>query len=151
MDPEMVLNAEQKQFRFRNCLKKKMLKELEQQQMKQDHGVDTTESPSDRDTPPSHFPPPPPMVPIVNSSMGTSYGTTMMSAAFSKAPMPVLVPSSTQKHDDVVSRSPYEMERRQPTEYFPEQRRDERDLKIAEVQHSYSQALDEVQIHHTLV
>ena len=158
MDPEMVLNADQKQFRFRNCLKKKMLKELEQQQNQDRIGSPELQSgrPEAADSPPSPFPPPPPMVPIVrrpyddgiSSPMMTSYGTTIMSA-FSKPPLPVLVPSAAAaaapKPD--VTRSSYEMptQDRRP-EYFSE-RRDERDVKIADVQLSYSLALDEVQTH----
>ena len=63
MDPEMVLNSEQKQFRFRNCLKKKMLKGIDQEQ---DQEPDRDGSPERQSgTPPSPFPPPPPMVPIL--------------------------------------------------------------------------------------
>ena len=153
MDPEMVLNADQKQFRFRNCLKKKMLKELEQQQNQDRIGSPEPQSgrPEAADSPPSPFPPPPPMVPIVrhyDDGMITSYGTTIMSA-FSKPPLPVLVPSAvaTAAPKPDVTRSSYEMptQDRRP-EYFSE-RRDERDVKIADVQLSYSLALDEVQTH----
>ena len=59
---------------------------------------------------------------------------TSMMSAFSKPP--VLAPSAPKPQS-------YEMPRRQQ-EYFSSDRRDERDVKITEVQLSYSQALDEV-------
>ena len=71
-----------------------------------------------------------------NSPMMTSYGTTMMSA-FSKH-APTFAPTSTSKQPSYDMPS---LERRQ--EHFSD-RRDELDIKIADVQLSYSQALDEV-------
>ena len=66
----------------------------------------------------------------------SSYGTTMMSA-FSKHP-PTLVPTSTTKQPS------YEMPTLQRGQEYFSDRRDELDIKIADVQLSYSQALDEV-------
>ena len=58
---------------------------------------------------------------------------TSMMSAFSKPPVLASAPKPQS----------YEMPRRQQ-EYFSSDRRDERDVKITEVQLSYSQALDEV-------
>ena len=153
MDPEMVLNAEQKQFRFRNCLKKKMLKELEQQQHHPGHERDVRdeqERPRDAATPPSPLPPPPPMVPILGgaydgSSIAAAFGTSMLSA-FSKPPAPpIFVPSSPRRDYEM----PAAQERRPQPEYMSIEHSDERDLKISDVQLSYSQALDEVKLRTT--
>ena len=152
MDPEMVLNAEQKQFRFRNCLKKKMLKELEQQQHHPGHERDVRdeqERPRDAATPPSPLPPPPPMVPIIggayNGSRIAAFGTSMLSA-FSKPPAPpIFAPSSPRREYEM----PAAQERRPQPEYMSIEHSDERDLKISDVQLSYSQALDEVKLRTT--
>ena len=127
MDPEMVLNFEQKQFRFRNCLKKKMMKEMDRD----------AAAPSDR-TPPEmleetkeessqvQVETPPPMVAIARFDRLVNYGPTAPvppAAAAAVIPKPLAAPA-------------YD-------EFLPDCR-DERDLKIVSVQLSYSQALDEV-------